>query len=105
MSARAEKRDPVKEEPLPDPAESSKQRRDSFFESKVEFWALIAAFSVALAVMDWWRWITSSPSIPIVSTLLAFVLCALAFIRIWQIRPELARLDLGIKGERSVGQY
>lgn len=105
MSAHAEKRDPIKLEPLRDPAESLKRQRFDLVYDKIGLWIALAIFSVLVAFLEWWRAAFSIPPMPVLYTAIAVAVSIFAGFRIAKAIPELRRLNLGIRGERSVGQF
>jgi hypothetical protein len=73
-------------------------------EGPVVLWYFGAAFLVALAGLEWMRWWKDWPHMPGFMTVLAIIAVALST---WKIRKwfrKMRHMDLGLQGERAVGQ-
>lgn len=98
-------RSPIKDSPLRHPGQSLEEERRSLWSDKLEPSLLLALMMVALAVMEWWRYLTSAKLAPAAFTLVALVAIALALRQFYKLRPRMRSLRQGIEGEKAVGQY
>ena len=57
-------RSPIKNKPLRMPGQSLEEERAALLENKFETWALMAAFLVAMAVFEWFRYFRPLPPQP-----------------------------------------
>jgi hypothetical protein len=105
MFSRPNSRDPIKQAPLHDPAESLKSHLDDLLWDGFAPWMFTSMFAVILAALEWYQWAFSLPPSPKLMTVFAVGCLAYAAWRFTQLRPELHRLRLGIRGERAVGQF
>ncbi|MBW8364757.1 MAG: NERD domain-containing protein [Rhizobium sp.] len=96
---------PIKDKPLRFPGQSLEEERRKLFEDKLETPLMLAVFFVALAAMEWWRFLWKQPPSPIVFTVFAFLFVGFAIWRIWKMRPLVRAIKQGIEGEKAVGQY
>ena len=97
-------RSPIENEPLRTPGESPEEQRRALLEDKFETPALLAAFVVALALIERFRRFRILPPQPWLMTACAVGILGVAAWRLGQIRPKLKRLREGIDGEKAVGQ-
>jgi hypothetical protein len=98
-------RSPIKDKPLRLPGQSLEEERRSLLEDKFENWALAAAFLLALACLEWFRYFWPLPPQPWLMTACALAMLGLAARRFRQILPTLKQLRQGIEGEKAVGQF
>ena len=98
-------RSPIKDKPLRLPGQSLMEERRRLLEDKLETWLLLGAILAAMAALEWWRFIVSTPPSPWLFTLVALVPCCVAVWRLVRLRPALRQLQQGIDGEQAVGQF
>lgn len=103
MSAKT--RSPIKGKPLRLPGQSLRRERQMLWEDKIEPWALLAIFFMALALFEWFRHWQQLPPSPWLMSVAAALALGLAVWRYWRLRPQLNRLRQGIDGEVVVGQF
>lgn len=98
-------RSPLKDKPLRSPAQSLEEERRELLLDKVMPYFLGTALLSYLAIMEWLRvWQNFKPN-PVIYTGMAIVALVLTAWRIHRLRPRLHALQLGIEGEKVVGQY
>jgi hypothetical protein len=97
-------RSPIENEPLRTPGQPPEEQRRALLEDKFETPALLAAFVVALALIERFRRFRILPPQPWLMTACAVGILGVAAWRLGQIRPKLKRLREGIDGEKAVGQ-
>jgi hypothetical protein len=97
--------DPIKEDPLRDPGQSLREDLNDLLIDKVVFWMAMVAVVVIFALVEWYRWALNVPPSPIVATVGAVVLAAVATWRIRLAWPRIRQLRLGLRGEQSIGQF
>ena len=97
------KRNPIKTPALPDPGQSlGVEYRRKYLD--ILFWLVAVVLFGTLCAQQWAQYLFRSPPAPYISTSFAVVISILAVFRIWSISRELPSLELGIRGERHVGQ-
>ena len=60
----AEKRDPIKQDPLPDPGQSLREQLDGHFHTRIGAWLMAPAVAVIFTIMEWYRWAVSARYMP-----------------------------------------
>jgi hypothetical protein len=99
------RRDPIRDTPLRDPGQSLREQlQDRLLDSTMP-WLFVAVMMIIIAAVEWVRWLTNAPYQPIQMTLIAACIAAFAGWRFYRALEELPSWKLGLKGERSVGQY
>jgi len=96
---------PLKDKPLHNPGQSSDEHIRDYRDDKIFLPMIFAACMIILAIMEWYKSITNSPPIPILTTGMAILAFIYAAIRFVTIRKKLKALRLGRDGEIAVGQY
>lgn len=102
---KSNRRDPIRDEPLRDPGQSLREQVQVLILETAVPWLVVAAFAIIMAIAEWIRWLLNARYAPIPVTLIA---AALTVFAAWQCNSAAARakrLKLGLKGERSVGQF
>lgn len=99
------KRDPIKKTPLHDPGESLRHQINELIEDKVMLWFWYAAIGFGLTFLEWWRWYFQLPNHPVVFTVIFVLFLPIAIWRVVRLLREVERLQLGLKGERRIGQF
>jgi len=105
LGSKKAKRSPLKQQPLRLPGESLSDEREELLYSEVVTAAMVAVFAVLDAGLQWWQFLTDAPPRPVPATVLALGAVAWATFRVLRIRPRIHALNLGLSGERYVGQY
>jgi hypothetical protein len=98
-------RSPIKDRPLRVPGQSLQEERDAIWEDKLEPWLLLAAFVVALALWEWFRYFRPMPPQPWLMSACAAGVLGFAVWRLRRLRPKIRALRQGIEGEKAVGQF
>jgi Nuclease-related domain len=105
MLSANKKRSSIIKPALPDPGESQRNKIQGEFYETVVPWFAVATFGCLFAIGEWIRWAMAWPLQPIVMTLIAAAIVAIAA---WQIRQAVRLLPQqkeGLKGERFIGQF
>src|SRR5258706_3872926 len=105
MSMKRKDRSPLTDEPLRNPGQSVEEARAKLLEDQFETPGLLAAFFIALAVMEWWRYLAAAQPRPLLFTLVAVGATAFALWRLWRVRPQSRALRQAAEGEKAVGQF
>jgi hypothetical protein len=98
-------RSPIKDKPLRAPGQSLQEERDAIWEDKLEPWLLLAAFVIALALWEWFRYFRPMPPQPWLMSACAAGVLGFAVWRLRRLRPKIRALRQGIEGEKAVGQF
>ncbi len=96
------KRSPIKHPPSRLPGQSLTDEIDRLWNEKAWFWVALACYTVASAIMEWWRVLTNSPPEPIQMTVLAVIVVAVAGFQLVRARKQSHAMQLGRDGERAV---
>lgn len=99
------KKSPLKAAPLHNPGQSLDEEIQRVLDDKAAPYTLVMVSTIALALLEWWRWYTNLLPSPITYTVLAMVIAPLCFYKLMRIRKSLKQLRLGRDGEKAVGQY
>ena len=97
-------KNPIRNAPLPYPGQSLHRQAEDLFFDTVAPWISISILVVAFAALEWCRWWTQFPPIPIETTIAAVGVTAVAFWKLKRVRAQVANLRLGIEGEQATGQ-
>ncbi len=100
-----ESRSPLKAAPLRYAGQSLDEEIQRVLEDDVLVYLVMAAFAIAIALHEWWRWFIKSPPQPIVFTIFAIFAVAFTARKVVLARRKLKRLRLARDGERAVGQF
>ena len=98
------KRSPIRQSPLPLPGQSLQREADRLLYDKVLPTIAIPIMALGIAVYEWWRWLHPLPGPPIGFTALAVVLSGHAAYKVPGLIKTVRALNLGLDGEKSVGQ-
>jgi Nuclease-related domain len=98
-------RDPIRDAPLRDPGQSLREQIDDHFYDVFAPWISVVVLVFIMAVMEWVRWSLNAPYAPLPVSLCAVVVTIIAAWRIRRVLGLRRQQTLGLKGERSVGQY
>ncbi len=98
------KRSPLKVAPLRNPGESLDREIERIVEEEVLAYFFVAVAFIFLAVYEWYEWFSKVPPQPVVFTLLALGLIGFLVYKIITVRSRVQSLQLGLDGEKAVGQ-
>ncbi|MHB9140052.1 MAG: nuclease-related domain-containing protein, partial [Victivallaceae bacterium] len=96
---------PIKNLPVHMPGQSISARIDSVLDNHVTEPFMMSSILVALAFMEWWRTYFHIRPMPKLYTLMALIGIWWAYRKIRKAKREIDNLNLGLIGERAVGQY
>jgi len=99
------KRSPLKQKPLRNPGESVQEDIQRVLEGQMLPLALLATLAIIVALDHWWRHFAPRPPQPIWATLIATVVVAYCGYRYVGLRKRLTSLQLGLAGEKTIGQF
>jgi hypothetical protein len=103
-TAERQKKDPLKQNPLPQAGDSTYQALVDLVDDKLLFWCFAVLIAVAMALGGWLTWRYRDVSVPVVMTLVAAVVGIVGTIRGCSAWKQAKNLRLGMRGEMSVGQ-
>jgi hypothetical protein len=98
------KESPIKDEPLRVPGQSLQKKIDELVWEKAFFWIIISLVSMAVAGMEWFRWLFRLPPAPVPTSLIALLVVAISAWRIIRLLPAVRNMVMGRSGERHVGE-
>ena len=104
MSNKVEKKSPIKNEPLRSAGQSLEEQIEDTLLDKLLYYIMFATFMIMLTIFEWVRYLTDSPPNPRFTTFLALIVIGFCAFQIYKVRRQLVPMQLGLKGERSVGQ-
>lgn len=96
---------PIKDKPLRFPGQSLQEQKEKILDDRLEQPLFIAGVLFVLAVVEWWRFFTNPPPLPILYSVVALLAIAFVTRRVLKTLPEIRALKQGIEGERAVGQF
>jgi Nuclease-related domain len=98
-------RSPIKAKPLRHAGQSlEEQRRELVLDSVLPHF-MAATLFVCFLVLEWGRYLTNSKPNPFLASVVASPYIGFVVWRFLRVRRKLKSLDLGIEGERVVGQF
>ena len=108
MFAQTEKpkvRSPLKSAPLRNPGQSLDEEIRRLLVEDFTYYMYMGALFLAVALMEWIRWLHNSPPMPKIYTVVAGVIVIYASRKAIKIKREIRNLKQGREGEKAVGQY
>lgn len=99
------KRSPLKRKPLRNPGESLQEERQRLIEDEWIPYAFVAVMMVLVAFAEWGRWYFKTPPQPIAMSVVALLAVGYGMYKFITLRKPLKALQLGLDGEKAVGQY
>lgn len=101
---RLKKRSPIKQNPLPQAGESTRQMLHDLLVEKMMFWIVSTSMFVVITFVEWLTWLRQKPVHPGFMTGVAILVTAVAAYKVWRAWPQANRLHLGLQGELAVGE-
>lgn len=99
------KRSPLKAPPLRQAGQSVEEEIQRLWDDEIAPYYFAAAFVIAMAAYEWWRWYTNSPPQPWLFTLIAVGFAGFFVRRFLVTRRRIRLLRRARDGERVVGQF
>lgn len=99
------KKSPLKSKPLNNPGESLEKRLINIVFDDILFFLIMAIVAIVLALVEWYRWYSDAPPSPIVMSVFAAVVVAIAAWKVFRGLRAAGAVKLGIAGEKAVGQF
>jgi len=99
-----DKESPLRRPPLRQAGQSLQEELDRIRDDKVLEYIFLAAFLVALAGIEWWRYFFRPPPQPWLYSIIAVLGSGFAAYKLRPLLRQLQHLKLGRDGERTVGQ-
>jgi len=96
---------PIKGNPLRNPAESLDEEIDVLVNEEAGTYIFIAAMTVLLTFLEWWRSYFEAPVSPITYSVIASIVLPYCVFKVLQLKKKLKYLRQGRDGEKVVGQY
>lgn len=96
---------PIKDNPLNNPGETLEKEIGEFVNEKLFGYIIFAAMFIALAAMEWYRWLFNVQPSPVMFSLAAAISIVYSAIRVNSLIRDLKHLKQGLAGEKVVGQY
>ena len=100
----SEKRDPLKQEPLPRPGDSVEGELYRVFTESVLMWVFVVALLVCVVGLQWYTWWLQKPIHPAPFTVIAAIVIVFAAFKWRKSWRQVRNLRLGHRGEVAVGQ-
>lgn len=100
----AEGRSPIRVKPLRLPGQSLDEELRRLYEEKFLYYYWLSAAFIILALVEWWRSLADLKPQPVIYTLSAAAVVGFSVHKIRKLRSHVHALELGLEGERSVGQ-
>lgn len=102
---KAKSRSPLKAAPLRNAGQSLDEEIQRILDNDALIYIVVSAFTVTLALLEWWKWYVNKPPQPYTYTILAIVVILYSLLKLVQIKRKLRKLHLARDGERIVGQF
>ncbi|RUO63674.1 nuclease-related domain-containing protein [Pseudidiomarina insulisalsae] len=99
------KKSPLKSKPLRNPGQSLEKRLIDTLLDDVLFFYMIATVAVVLAIYEWYRWYFETLPSPILVSVVALGIVAIAAWKMVRGLRAVNKIKLGIAGEKAVGQF
>lgn len=99
------KKSPLKAAPLRNPGQSLDEEINALWDDKAFFYFVFILGYLAIAAVDWFRWLTETPINPVGSTVVFLVVFSFSTYKLIGIKRTSDRLKMARDGERAVGQY
>jgi hypothetical protein len=96
---------PLKASPLRNPGQSLDEEIQRRMDDQAIPWIIAVVMSIVLASLEWYRWYTQAPFSPWGYTVVALIVTVFGIWKLYKIKTEIQRLQLGRDGEKAVGQF
>jgi hypothetical protein len=98
------KKDPLKQDPLPQAGDSLWQELDNIVLGKALLWVVAAGIFAGFSVAEWSAWLQQKPPNPAFMTAVTVVVAIVAVVKGNSAVKRAKQLRLGARGEMAVGQ-
>ena len=102
---KSDRHSPLKYRPLRQAGQSIDEEIEAFYDDKIATLMVMAGFVVAVAVMDWFRWLTHTPTMPVLSTIAAVLFAIYAAVRVIPRWKKLRELKQARDGEKIIAEH
>ena len=99
-----DKRSPLKSKPLRVAGQSLDEAIQKLWDDEINEAVAVVVIMVVMVAYEWWRAFYNNPPRPILMTIVASVVVAWAFRKVFKARVKLRQLRLGRDGERAVAE-
>jgi hypothetical protein len=99
-----EKRSPLKQKPLRNPGESLDRQISEIYDEDIMPYVATILVVIIFAAFEWFRWLTKAPPEPLLVTLIAIAAIGYSIYGISRAIKRMRPLELGLEGEKTVGQ-
>lgn len=90
--------------PLRNPGEALLQRRMLMVMEEIGIWIIAIGIFGIFTALEWLRWFSEMPPRPYVSTAILLMLGIVGMIHVWRVLRKIRNYDLGLLGERYMGE-
>jgi hypothetical protein len=105
VATKNERRSPLKDLPVRQAGQSLREERERVIEDRFMPWLFAAAFACFYAAMQWVILVLKTGPMPWFWSMTAAITVVVCWRRFGKIRKEIKSIDLGMIGERAVGQF
>lgn len=97
-------KDPISDAPLREPGQSIREELDNLLMDSAAPWLMTALLVIVIAGLEWWSWWFSLGRSPILFSVAAIGVTAIAAWKIRNFKAAAKLIKIGLKGERATGQ-
>ncbi len=97
-------RSPIREKPLRNPGQSLDREIERLVSEDIVPYISIIAVAIIFAAFEWWRALTQAPPQPVQVTIVTLVVICFSVYKIARNWHRLNLMELGLEGEKVVGQ-
>ncbi len=95
---------PITDNLLRQPGQSLDEEIQKLIDDRMLPYILASAFMIFTAFLEWYRWYTETPPIPLLFSLMAVLMIAYSFYKIVPIRRKIKAMRQGSEGEKAVAE-